>query len=353
MKNLILYFKQNPSRILYAGILLCLLCGALYKCLLLSFQAELFAKLVADPDHYMQREDKHFSGLNSDNLRSQHEANQIHDDDFNIIFLGDSFIYGFLMAPELSPPAQLEKILRENYQREDINVINFGWTSSSPYLSYRLLQKAGAQYKPDLILLAVDMSDYRDEWFYKSILQERGHYQYIKQYPRTAFYIKKFMELLEPIVDLHTPIWGYSGAAGYFVARQPLEKSLNLFDDLYATLLEINDYSNKTLHAPLMVFVPPRHWQYTDKEAPESWENGGFDVMGPYALENFRYFDSKKTEAPFPVITMMEAFQKTDRYPLNFKVDSHWNKHGARFFAEKVAEHCEQQGVFSGLSKQD
>ena len=338
MKNLVLYFRKKPVRLLYASILCGMIIGLLYNFFSLSFQAEIFAKLVANPDHRMQRDDNHFSGLNSDNIRSPHEASQIKDEDFNIIFLGDSFVYGFLMASELSPPAQLEQILREKYHRNNINVINFGWTSSSPYLSYRLLQDIGKKYKPDIVLMAIDMSDYRDEWFYKSILQERGYYQYIKQYPRTAFYLKRIMELLEHISDMHTRVWGYSGDGGYFVARQPLEKSLNLFDDIYATLLEMNDYSKKTLHVPFVVLVPPRHWQYTDKEALNSWENGGFDVMGPYALENFHYFDSKKNTAPFPIITMLEDFQNTDRFPLNFKVDSHWNKNGANFFAEKVAE---------------
>ena len=338
MKKLFLYFKKKPSRLLYAGILLGVIAVSLKSFMFLVFQAELFAKLVADPDHHMQHGDKLFSGLNSDNIRSQHEASQISDADFNIIFLGDSFIYGFVMGSKLSPPAQLENILRDKYHRNDINVINFGWTSSSPILSYRLLQDIGSKYKPDLVLMSVDMTDYRDEWFYKSLLQEHGYYQYIKQYPRTAYYLKRIMELLDPISDTHTKVWGYPSTGDYFVAQQPMETSLNLFDNVYATLLEMNDYSAKTLHVPFIVFVPPRHWQYTNKESPDSWENGTFDVMGPYALENFRYFDSKKSSAPFPIITMLEDFQNTDRFPLNFQGDSHWNQHGANFFAGKVAE---------------
>lgn len=338
MKKLLVYFRQKPSRLLYALVLLAATAAILYGLLSLSFQAEVFAKLVADPDHRMQRDDRHFSGLNSDNIRSAHEADTIHPEDFNIIFLGDSFIYGFLMAPELSPPVQLEKILREKYQRNDINVINFGWTSSSPILSYRLLQELGAEYKPDLVLLALDMSDYRDEWFYKSVLQQRGIYRYVVQYPRSCYYLKKLLEWLEPVTDLHTRLFGYSGAGGYFVARQPLEKSLNLFDDIHDTLLQIDRYSRDTLHAPFLVLLPPRHWQYTDRESPDSWENGGFDPMGPYALENYRYFAGKQASTPFPMVPLLEDFRQADRFPLNFREDSHWNKHGARFFAEKVAE---------------
>ena len=341
MKKLLAYFKEKPSRIFYTILLLLFTAGLLYGLMVTVVYAEIFAKVVNDPDHRMQQGDKHFNGLNSDNIRSPHEADQVREQDFNILFLGDSYIYGFLMASELSPPAQLEKILREKHPDQTINVINFGWTSSSPYLSYRLLKDIGAKYKPDLVLLAIDMSDYRDEWFYKSVLQERGWYRYIKRFPRIAYCVKRISEWLLPVTDWHTPIWGYSGSGGYFVARQPMEESLNLFDDVYDTLLLLNDYSRDTLHAPFMVFIPPRHWQYTDKESPGTWEYGSFDAMGPYALENFRYFESKQSVAPFPVVMMLEDFKKTERFPLNFKVDSHWNKHGARFFAEKVAERIE------------
>ena len=98
MKKLYLYFKKKPSRLLYAGILLGVIAVSLKSFMFLVFQAELFAKLVADPDHHMQHGDKLFNGLNSDNIRSPHEASQIRDEDFNIIFLGDSFIYGFVMG---------------------------------------------------------------------------------------------------------------------------------------------------------------------------------------------------------------------------------------------------------------
>jgi hypothetical protein len=349
MKKLLAYFKEKPVRVLHAGVLLMAATGIFYITALQIAGAEIFAKLVANPDHRMTADNKDFNGLNSDNIRSTHEASDIKDSDFNIIFLGDSFTYGFLMSPEKSPPVQLENLLREKYQRNDINVINFGWTSSSPFLSYRLLQDIGKKYKPDLVLIAVDMSDYRDEWFYKSIIEQRGFYRYVVKFPRLSYHLKKALEQLEPLINWHTQLWGYSGAKGYFVARQPMEVSRSLFDDVYATLLNMNSYSQQELHAPFYTLLPPRHWQYTDKEAPESWENGGFDALGPYALENYRYFDEKRPQTPFPLISFLDDFRNSTAFPLNFKVDSHWNKHGARFFAERVAQHCEALGAFNAL----
>ncbi len=351
MKRLWIYFREKPARIVHALTLLAVLCTVSYGTAFQVMQAEIFAKVVRDPDHRMQASDKHFSGLNSDNIRSTHEGIDIKDSDFNIVFLGDSFIYGFLMPEEKSPPAQLENILRERFHRNDINVINFGWTSSSPYLDLRLLKDIGKKYKPDLVLLALDMSDYRDEWFYRGVIEQRGFYHFVVQYPRLASWLKNLLEWIAPAWDAHKLLFGYSGTGGYFVARQPLEKSQHLFDAIYETLLAIHEYSSQELHVPLAVFVPPRHWQYTDKEAPDTWERGSFDALGPYALENFRYFDDKKSTAPFPLITMLEDFRQTDRFPLNFQKDSHWNKHGAQFFAERVAAHCEQLGLLKSLGE--
>lgn len=350
MKNLTEYFRQQPRRVLYALVWLLLLGAGLKGITSLLFHAEIFAQVVRNPDHRMTT-DK-FDGLNSDGIRASHEASDFQESDFNIVFLGDSFIYGFLLPQEsMAPPAQLESLLREKYQRTDINVANFGWTSSSPILSLRLLKDIGAKYHPDLIILALDMSDYRDEWFYKSVLEQRGFYSFVVHYPRTAYLVKRTAELLEPLIDWHTRLFGYSGQGGYFVARQPLEKSLNLFDDVYATLLATHHYIEQEFKVPFYVFVPPRHWQYTDKEAPESWENGSFDTMGSFALENFHYFENKRQSAPFPIVSLLDDFRKAQQFPLNFKVDSHWNKHGAHFFAERVAAHCEAQGAFQALEK--
>lgn len=350
MQQLIVYFKQKPTRVFFALIWLVLVGAVLYGVGWEAAGAEIFTTLVHDPDHRMHAEDKHFSGLNSDNIRSEHEPSQIKDSDFNILFLGDSFVYGFLMSPELSPPVQLENLLRERYHRTDINVINFGWTSSSPILDFRLLKDIGVKYKPDLILLALDMSDYRDEWFYKSVLERRGFYQFVVSYPRTSFWIKTFLEWLAPVVDFHSVLWGYPAhKGGYFVANQPLEASRPLFDELYSTLLQMDGYIKTSMQVPFVVFVPPRHWQYTDKEAPGTWEKGSFTTMGSYALENFRYFEEKKPVTPFPLVLMLDDFKQATEYPLNFKVDSHWNKNGARFFAERVEAHCEAQGLLNAL----
>ena len=51
----------------------------------------------------------------------------------------------------------------------------------------------------------------------------------------------------------------------------------------------------------------------------------------------FEYFDEKKLEAEFEVFSLLPQFQATDRFPLVYPGDPHWNEEGNRFVAEHVA----------------
>ncbi|TNF32472.1 MAG: hypothetical protein EP312_11460, partial [Gammaproteobacteria bacterium] len=71
--------------------------------------------LVNDIDHRMKPGDE--TGLNSDNIRAVREADAVNDA-YNIIFLGDSYVFGMWLDVEQAPPAQLESLLREHYQTD-------------------------------------------------------------------------------------------------------------------------------------------------------------------------------------------------------------------------------------------
>ncbi|HEY9035162.1 MAG TPA: SGNH/GDSL hydrolase family protein [Pseudomonadales bacterium] len=305
--------------------------------------------LVADVDHRMKPGD--FPDLNSDNIRSLREASSIRDGDFNIIVLGDSYVFGFLHRnADTAPPAQLEHWLREHYRTDRINVWNFGWTSSSPYLSLRLLKDIGAKYHPDLVILNLDMTDFKDDFFYRQLIEGNGLYHYVKQYPRLFFHIKGLFAGVPFLRPLHQRWFGYPADGDYFVTRQPQQDSLRYFAGVRESLDQINAYSRDVLHAPFVVMLPPRHWQYTDKESPDSWEQGLFDVMGPHALEPFHYFEGVGPMLDYPVISLLSDFRETNQFPLNFKGDSHWTPAGARFAAQAIARHCFDIGCFDELN---
>jgi len=309
--------------------------------------AEDWAVLVRDVDHRMKS--PKFTDINSDQIRSPREASDIQPDDFNILFLGDSFVHGFILQYKLAPPKQLEDRLREHFQRDDINVWNFGWTTSSPILQLRLLKDIGKKYQPDMVILALDMSDYRDDYFYRHILQGDGVYGYAHQYPRLTFLYKQLLTELDSLTGWHKQVWGYSARPGYFVATQPLENNRHLFDELYDSLNQIHRYCQEDLKVPFVVYIPPRHWQYTDKESPRTWEKGSFEALGPYALENYKFFDEKRTGTPYPLISLLEDFKSSDVFPTTFEQDSHWNKQGARLAADTIFNHLRDLGYLSVL----
>jgi len=92
-------------------------------------------------------------------------------DVYRIFYLGDSFIEG--PAPmSQNVPSLVEKALAERYadRGKRFEVINTGTTSYSPVIYYILLRYYLLPYEPDLVVLAVDMTDDYDDHIYRESL---------------------------------------------------------------------------------------------------------------------------------------------------------------------------------------
>jgi hypothetical protein len=302
------------------------------------FGLMLWQKLIEDPDHRWKPHER--NDINSDGLRSSREAIDFHTEDFNIIFAGDSYTFGHLLSAEQSPPMQFEKITREKFPDKPIKVINFGWSSSSPYLSLRLLKDKGFGYKPDLVIFLLDATDFKDDFFYRNVIEKRGAYKFIVEYPLLSHFPRQIARKTDGFTHWQEKWLGYPDYSNYFLFHQPYEKSLPFFDNTYDILKQINDYVTQELKAKFIVFVPPRHWQYTDKESLRSWERHNYVAMSEYVLNNYRYWDEKSSESPFPIVSLLEDFKSTDIFPTTFEKDSHWNPEGAKLAAELILNHC-------------
>jgi len=305
----------------------------------------LWQTLIEDIDHRLKPNEK--DDINSDGIRSFREAGDFPAEDFNIIFSGDSYVYGHLLGSEQSTPSQFEKLARQQLPEKSINVANFGWSSSSPYLSLRLLQDKGAKYKPDLVIFVLDITDYKDDYFYKNVLHPQGFYQFMVDHPVLAHPVRQVARATDNTTGWQQALLGYPDFSIYFVAHQPYEESLPFFDNAYESLLLMNDFVTNTLEAEFVVFIPPRHWQYTDKESPLSWERHNYQALGEHVLNNFIYFDDKAKDAPFPIVSLLEDFKNTEVFPTTFERDSHWNPQGAEFAAEVMLGHCLRLDCFS------
>ena len=106
--------------------------------------------LFKNVDHRMK---PHTRETNGDGIRDAREADAYREEDWNIVFLGDSFVYGLGVERDEAIPRQFEQILAQRSPEKRIRAANFGWVSSSPLLSYRLLRDIGRRYKPDVVVM--------------------------------------------------------------------------------------------------------------------------------------------------------------------------------------------------------
>jgi hypothetical protein len=308
------------------------------------FDLSLWQKLIEDPDHRWKPYAK--EDINGDGIRSQREAGTFSPEHYNIIFSGDSYVYGHLLSAEQAPPMQFEKLAQQALPKKDIQVANFGWSSSSPYLSLRLLKDIGKKYHPDLVIFLLDATDYKDDFFYRHVIEKRGAYKFIVEHPLLAHFPRKIARKFDRYTHWQEKWLGYPDFSTYFLFHQPYEKSVPFFDNTYEILRDMNQFVTEELHAKFIVFISPRHWQYTDKESPLSWERHNYTPMGKYVLNNFIYFESKQKTAPFTIVPLLEDFKHTDVFPTTFEKDSHWNPAGAKFAAETIFKHCQELGCF-------
>ena len=183
--------------------------------------------------------------INSDGIRCGREADAFHPQDLNFVFLGDSFTYGMNEYPHLVFPQQFETMLREKNPDLSINVANFGWVSSSPYLSFRLLKDIGAKYNPDVVFLCIDMTDFHDDLKYQHLIERpKFIYRVMSLLPGTVLVSKKALAKLtrfRPFENLHDSVFGIPKDR-FFVTNQPLEESRPFCDSIVANIDAIEQY---------------------------------------------------------------------------------------------------------------
>lgn len=95
------------------------------------------------------------------------------DDEFRILVLGDSFTEGVGVNAQDRFTSVFEKELLGKTSKK-INVINAGTSTYSPVLELEFLKKNLEEIKPDLVMVGLDMTDFRDEIGYYNFLNERN-----------------------------------------------------------------------------------------------------------------------------------------------------------------------------------
>jgi hypothetical protein len=92
----------------------------------------------------------------------EHEFEKL-PDRYRIIVLGDSYIEALQLSIDRGFTQQLERLLGHSVKNRRVEVINLGVSGSGPAQYYRILEKRGLLYKPDLVVMAVfPDNDFRD-----------------------------------------------------------------------------------------------------------------------------------------------------------------------------------------------
>ncbi|MDI6796135.1 MAG: GDSL-type esterase/lipase family protein [Desulfatibacillaceae bacterium] len=99
---------------------------------------------------------------NSEGLRDREHPLKKEPGQYRILALGDSFTEGVGASLDETWPKQLEKLLNERGLPVQASVISGGRAGSDPALCYRRLTERLLKYRPDMVILATNTSDYND-----------------------------------------------------------------------------------------------------------------------------------------------------------------------------------------------
>jgi lysophospholipase L1-like esterase len=88
--------------------------------------------------------------------------NEFKSNKFNILVLGDSFSEGVGCPQEKNTPSTIELVLKNNYGKNNIKVINGGISGSDLFFGYKLMQRLYEDVKPKIVILNLNTSDIDD-----------------------------------------------------------------------------------------------------------------------------------------------------------------------------------------------
>lgn len=114
---------------------------------------------------------------NSFGLRSPETTLEKPQGVYRILFLGDSFTYGYGVEEKDSFPRLVEEKLNGLFEgKPRVEVINGGLPGFSPILEYLYLKNEGFRFNPDLVILEFDLTDFSNDFTYSAgaIYDENG-----------------------------------------------------------------------------------------------------------------------------------------------------------------------------------
>lgn len=304
-----------------------------------------------------------FVRTNGDGLRTQWTRDSFRQHTRRIAVMGDSFVFGLGVDNDKAVPAVLETLLRDRVPGDDVAVLNAGVISYSPLLERSAFRKVVRPYEPTLTILMLDLGDIGDDFDYAMDIFPGSD----PRDPRfgvgpwtsgsRAALLKLTDPLLRPLrepaallrrlsnrphkptsyVDFEVTVDGVVEQNRWFILRHPLDATRPYFE---ASLSYIEDIARdvRAAGSEFVLIVVPRYFQWSDRECPNDWAKVPRSELGPHTYAYFDFFAEAQKRVDFPIVSLLPAFQATDRFPLVLDHDAHWNDAGNRFVAEQLAD---------------
>ena len=269
--------------------------------------------------------------FNPDGVRDARTSDDFREGDCNIVFLGDSFVFGMRVWPSESLPQQLELWASALAPTERVRVANFGWVSASPYLVKDVLAELGPGYEPDLVLLAVDVTDPHEDIRYRHYTDREGVHSMLSFLPSFLLAAKEFAAS----AGLHEDWFGYPGDR-LFPVNLPVEEMRPHMAEMRTHIDTLAAHAREELGARFALLVVPRHYHYSRRESPKDGEEGAYDRLGKNRYSFFTYFDEMATEVDYPVRSLLPVLRQAPTFPTTFYRDPHWTPQTHRFVARQV-----------------
>ncbi len=288
---------------------------------------------------------------------------------FRILLVGDSFIEGEGVDLEQTAANVLERQLSKKFEKP-VEVVNMGVMSYSPIIYKRVIEDKGLPLDPDLVVVAVDMSDFQNDYAYAKDLDENGNFRnilfqqkmgqphvalpgigagvkfwlrthsvlYSEAADRTKQLIRKVKHLPEPTVfKINDPL-----SDPHFVTRFGDNVLRPEMWEQFGASMVLTDRLLKQAKVPWLAVIYP----YGHQAAADEWGKGrlrnGFEAGKVYpatAAEVLVEFG--RENGGFKVVNLVPGFRRVaekNKESLYYPDDGHFTVTGHRVFAESLEE---------------
>ncbi len=288
---------------------------------------------------------------NTDGVSPDTPPADYRDEDYVVVFLGDSFTEGLYLDDWRDAfPFVVQERLQAARPDAGVRVVNFGWTGSSPVLQERQLRELGRRYRPDLVVQCFDMTDFHDDLRYVEMLEDKGLdarlelsvWRMLEIWASWALGVADLRVWLADRAPWESGSTDAASVAGRLGRFFPLELPLASAEphmEVSWSAIQRTAAAAERLGADYALVVLPRYQQFDPTECPDDWERDGFARSGGrWLLQPFSWFEARATQADFPVWPLLEAFVADPRKPKVFPNDPHYNPTGHEIAGEAVVE---------------